>query len=141
MSDAARRLVALLLGCSLLAAGCQYLPRTSDDTAGSAPAPPERQLNLCERPARPAATTHDPKVEASFRAFASTWLEKMRKAGAAKNAPGGFRTIRDAFETELRPTGNKQAPWVGLLRYCEQTASKSTIVTEIFRFQAGKWQY
>jgi hypothetical protein len=134
-----RRLGPLLLYCSLLAAGCQYLPWTSDDTA--APAPPERALSLCERPARPAAKLHDPKIEASFRTFASTWVEKMRKAGAAKNAPGGFRKIRDAFETELRPTGNEQAPWVGLLRYCEQTASKSTIVTEIFRFQAGKWQY
>jgi len=69
------------------------------------------------------------------------WLEKMRKAGGAKNVPGGPRLIRDAFETELRPTGNEQASWVGLLRYCEQTPSKSTIVTEIFRFQAGKWMY
>ena len=143
MRDAARRLGALLLGGSLLAAGCQYLPWASDDAAAPAPAPapPKRELNLCERPGRPAAKLHDPKVEASFRAFAGTWLAKMRKAGAAKNAPGGARTIRDAFETELRPTGNKQAPWVGLLRYCEQTASKSTIVTEIFRFQGGKWQY
>jgi len=65
----------------------------------------------------------------------------MRKAGGAKNVPGGPRLIRDAFETELRPTGNEQASWVGLLRYCEQTPSKSTIVTEIFRFQAGKWMY
>jgi len=148
MRGAARGLGPLLLGSSLLAAACQVPPWTSP-----APAPPERELSLCERPARPAATAHDPKVEASFRAFASAWLEKMRKAGAAKNAPGGRRQILDAFETELRPTGNQQAPWVGLLRYCEQALrctgtsttscqpSKSTVVTEIFRFQAGKWVY
>lgn len=138
MRRAARRLGPLLLGCSLFTAACQLPPWTS-----SAPAPPEpeRQLSLCERPARPAATVHDPAVEASFRAFAGGWLEKMRKAGAAKNAPGGPRLIGAAFETELKPTGSRQAPWVGLLRYCEQTPSKSTIVTEIFRFQAGKWVY
>ena len=136
MRRAARRLGPLLLGCSLFTAACQPLPRTS-----SAPAPPERALSLCERPAQPAAAAHDPEIEASFRAFAGVWLEKMRKAGAAKNAPGGPRLIRAAFETELKPTGSKQAPWVGVLRYCEQTSSKSTIVTEIFRYQAGKWVY
>jgi hypothetical protein len=51
--------------------------------------------------------------------------------------PADPRRVRD----ELRPTGNAQAPWVGLLRYCEQTPSKSTIVTEIFRYQANKWMY
>ena len=143
MTGAARRLGPLLLGCSLLATACPTTPP-------AAPAPPEpvRQLSLCERPARPAATAHDPKVEASFRAFSNTWLGKMRKAGAAKR-----RRILAAFETELRPTGNPQAPFVGLLRYCEQALhctgasaascqpSKSTVVTEIFRFQAGEWVY
>jgi hypothetical protein len=138
MRRAARRLGPLLLAGSLCTAACQFLPWTS---SAPAPAPPERALSLCERPARPAATAHDPAVEASFRAFATVWLEKMRKAGAAKNAPGGPRLIRAAFETELKPTGSQQAPWVGLLRYCEQTSSKSTVVTEIFRFQAGKWVY
>jgi hypothetical protein len=90
-----RRLGPLLLYGSLLAAGCQYLPWTSDDTA-AAPTPSARELNLCERPARPAAKLHDPKIEASFRTFASTWVEKMRKAGAPKNAPGGPRPIRAA---------------------------------------------
>jgi hypothetical protein len=122
MRAEARRLALLFLGCSLLAAACQLLaPRPP-----TAPAPPGRELTLCERPARPAAAAH---------------------------APGGRRQIRDEFETELRPTGSQQAPWVGVLRYCEQALhctgasaascqpSKSTAVTELFRFQAGEWMY
>jgi hypothetical protein len=140
-----RSVGSLLLGCWLLATACQPPP--------AAPAPPERELTICERPARPAAAARDPKVEASFSAFARTWLEKKRKAGAAVNAPGGRRQIRAEFETELRPTGSTRVPWVGILRYCEETlrctvasspscqVSNPTAVTEIFPFQAGKWRY
>ena len=147
MRAGARSLGVLFLGCSLVAAACQVLAPGPP----AAPTPPKRELTICDRPAKPAAAP-DPKVEASFRAFARTWLAKMGKAGAAKSA-GSRKQIRDEFETELRPTGSKVAPWVGVLRYCEQTLrctgasaascqpSKSTAVTEIFRFQAGKWVY
>ena len=146
----ARSLGLLFLACSLLAAACQP-PAALRRRA--APTPPARELTLCERPARAAAAAQDPEVDASFRAFARTWLEKMREAGAAKDAPRGRTQIRDEIETELRPTGSQQAPWVGVLRYCEQELhctgadaascqpSKSTAVTEIFRFQAGQWMY
>jgi hypothetical protein len=137
----------LVLGCSLLAAACQPPPPPSPE----APAPPERELTVCERPARPPAAAQDPQVEASFRAFARSWLDKLRQGGAATSAPEGRKQIRDEFEIELRPTGNPQAPWVGVLRYCEQTLhctssascqpSKSTAVTDLFRFQAGQWVY
>jgi hypothetical protein len=138
-----------LLGCSLLAAACQ-LPALGPSPA---PAPPERELTICERPARQGAAAQDPEVEASFSAFARTWLEKMRKAGAAKIAPGSRRQIRAEFETELRQTGNRRVPWLGILRYCEETlrctgassascqVSKTTAVAEIFPFQGGKWRY
>jgi hypothetical protein len=149
MRSRARRRCLLLLGCTLLAAACQPLA----PQAPAAPAAPQRVLSLCERPAQPAAASQDAEVEASFRAFSLAWLERMRKAGAAKNAPGGRKRILDEFETALRPTGSKQAPWLGVLRYCEQVLrctgasaascapSKSTVVTEIFRFEAGKWVY
>jgi hypothetical protein len=152
MRGGARSLALLLLGCSLLTAACQPQTQTPPQPA-AAPAPPQRGLTICDRPPKPAATPADPKVEASFRAFARTWVGKMGKAGAAKGAAGGRKRIRDEFETELRPTGSKQAPWVGLLRYCEETlrctsasaascqVSKSTAVTEIFRLEAGKWTY
>jgi len=92
-------------------------------------------------------------VDASFRAFARTWLEKLREGGVATDAPGGHTQIRDEFEIELKPTGSQQAPWVGVLRYCEEELHctganatscqpwKSRAVTEIFRFQAGEWMY
>jgi len=128
MRGGGRSLGLLLPACTLLAA-CQL-------SAPAEPAPPERELTLCERPARPAATAQDPQIEASFRAFANAWLARLRKAGAAQG-----RRILDAFETELRPTGSAKAPWVGVLRYCEQTPSKRTVVSEIFRYQAGEWVY
>jgi hypothetical protein len=139
----------LWLGCSLFAAACQ-LPALRRPAA---PAPAERELTICERPARPAAAAHDATVEASFRVFARTWLEKKRKAGAALNVPGGRRQIRDEFETELRPTRSTLVPWVGILRYCEETlrctgassascqVSKTTAVAELFPFKAGEWRY
>jgi hypothetical protein len=100
-----------------------------------APEPtPAPELTLCERPARPAANVGDPEVEASFRAFAHGWLEKLRRAGTG-------REIGREFETELRPTGDTRAPWVGVLRYCERRRGSSAIVTELFRFQAGRWVY
>ena len=117
------------------------------------PAPPERELTICERPGRPAAVAQDPKLEASFSAFARTWLEKLRKARTAKDAPRGNSKMRAEFETELRQTQSTRVPWVGILRYCEETlrcmvastascqVSKTTAVAEIFPFQAGQWRY
>ena len=143
------RLGILSLGCSLLAVACQLpAPRSP-----APPAPPERELTICERPAKPAARSQDPKIEASFRAFALTWLEKMRKVGAAMDAPGERKQIRAEFEIEQRPTGSKLVPWVGVLHYCEDTLrctsasaascqlSRSTAITELFPFRAGKWAY
>lgn len=149
MRSGARCLGSLLLGCSLLAVACQ-LPALRPPPA---PAPPERALTICERPARQPAAAQDPKVEASFSAFARTWLEKMRNAGAANIAPGSRRQIRAEFETEVRPTDSTRVPWLGILRYCEETlrctgassascqVSKTTAVAEIFPFQGGKWGY
>jgi len=153
MRAGVRSLGPLFVAGSLLVAACQPAPKPP--AAPAAPAPrthSERALTICDRPPKPAATPADPKIEASFRAFARTWIGKMGKAGAAKGA-GSRKRIRDEFETELKPTGSKQAPWVGILRYCEETlrctsasaascqVSKTTAVSEIFRFQAGKWTY
>jgi hypothetical protein len=112
----------LLAGLLVLAGAC----------ASSLPAP--RPQTLCERPAQPAASAGDPAVEASFRAFARDRLERLRIASAATG-----RDIGEEFETELRPTGDRAAPWVGVLRYCERRPPKRAVVTELFRFQAGEW--
>jgi hypothetical protein len=54
---------------------------------------------------------------------------------------------------DLRAPGRPQAPWVGVLSYCEvalkcetnaETScrpSSSVVVKEMFRYQAGQWVY
>ena len=94
------------------------------------------------------------KAEASFQTFASEWMRKMAAAEAhekAKAGGGAYRGYDDAFKIELKPTGSPTAPYVGLLRYQEHQcaagggasckATSTTAVTEIFRFQGGRWAY
>jgi hypothetical protein len=135
----------LLLAGALAAGACQPPP----PVAAPAPPPPAPELTLCERPARPAAAVGNAEVEASFRSFALAWLEKRRKGSSA----GRHFEIREEFEIELRATGSAAAPYVGTLRYCEHelpcpaafpprcTASRRSVITEIFRLESGEWQY
>jgi hypothetical protein len=104
------------------------------------------------------------RAERSFDDFAQTWMQKMASAESQnrtkpKLAPQGgttvasYRGYESDYAIELKPTGSATAPWVGILRYHELTytcADKSTSscapskkmrVTEIFRFQGGKWVY
>jgi hypothetical protein len=104
------------------------------------------------------------RAERSFNEFAVSWMKKMERLETANRAKpslesvagatvASYRGYADEFKIELKPTGSKSAPWVGILRYnemqfsCASTAakkcspSKTTRVTEIFRFQGGKWVY
>ena len=104
------------------------------------------------------------RAERSFDDFAKTWMQKMAKAESQNRtkpnlAPQGgsmvasYRGYENDYAIQLKPTGSKTAPWVGILRYHELTytcadkstsscaASKKMRVTEIFRFQGGKWIY
>ena len=104
------------------------------------------------------------RAERSFHEFASNWMQKMERLERANRSKpklesvGGttiasYRGYEEDFKIELKPTGSKTAPWVGILRYNElqfacadKTAtrcspSKTTRITEIFRFQGGKWVY
>ena len=104
------------------------------------------------------------RAERSFDDFAKTWMQKMARAESQNRTKpkleplGGamvasYRGYEDGYAIELKPTGSATAPWVGILRYHELTytcADKSTgscapskkmRVTEIFRFQGGKWIY
>ena len=104
------------------------------------------------------------RAERSFDDFAKGWMQKMARAeGENRTKPAlqaqgdvmvaSYRGYDDNYRFELKPTGSKTAPWVGILRYHELTytcADKSTSscapsktmrVTEIFRFQGGKWIY
>jgi hypothetical protein len=94
------------------------------------------------------------RAEATFQSFASDWMKKMAAAEAHGKATAGGRAYRgyaDEFKIELKPTGSSAAPYVGLLRYQEHQCAagggssckvtSTTAVTEIFRFQGGRWVY
>ena len=93
------------------------------------------------------------KAESSFQSFAAEWMRKMAAAEAheKKVANGGaYRGYDDDFKIELKATGSPTAPYVGLLRYQEHQCAaggqpckvtSTTAVTEIFRFQGGRWVY
>jgi hypothetical protein len=97
---------------------------------------------------------------AAFDRFASQWMDRMerveddnrRKPERDANSVH-YRGYTNEFRVELRPTGYPGAPFVGLIRYGEQLftcsdpgatrcgVSHTTPVTEIFRFQNGRWIY
>jgi hypothetical protein len=100
------------------------------------------------------------RAERSFHEFATGWMQKMERVETANRAKpklegnaASYRGYADGFQIELRPTGSSTAPWVGILRYNEMvfmfadqlakscSPGKTTRVTEIFRFQGGKWIY
>ncbi len=106
----------------------------------------------------------DERARTSFSDFARSWMAKMQENEAQnrKNPtvqPGAnentitYRGFGEDFTVELRPTGHPAAPFVGILRYNEQVyncngvdATKCSVassipVTEIFRYQGGRWIY
>jgi hypothetical protein len=104
----------------------------------------------------------DVSAKAAFTKFAQSWMNKVQRAAAEQKptvSPGAsntlvtYRDYTDEFTVELRPTGHAKAPYVGILRYNEQIFSCRNIatddcslssqipVTEIFRYQEGRWVY
>ena len=104
----------------------------------------------------------DDRARSSFDDFAKTWMNKMRETEAShRQSPDvrragqsittTYRGLSDDFTIELRPTGHPNSPFIGILRYTEhvyscRTASKCSVastspVTEIFRYQSGRWVY
>jgi hypothetical protein len=101
----------------------------------------------------------------SFDQFAGEWMQKMERAAAHERANPRVQTVAgrsapsyrsydaNALKIELKPTGQSAVPYVGILRYREslhqcadRTATQCTVaetmpVTEIFRFQNGRWVY
>ena len=66
--------------------------------------------------------------------------------------PGRAPTV-SPVHTRSWPTGNTKAPYVGMIRYLEREyrcsdsraldcrVEKTTPITEVFRFQDGRWIY
>ncbi len=112
----------------------------------------------------PDASTADESALSSFSEFAKKWMAKMEhnearnrenptvRPGASQNLVT-YRGFSEDYSVELRPTGHPSAPFIGILRYSEQvyscreaTASNCSVassgpVTEIFRYQGGRWIY
>lgn len=104
-------------------------------------------------------SSSEEKARTAFESFTREWMQKMQASTATRStgpeANGGVRFSRYAsdFTTELRATGSETAPFVGLLRYredqmaCKDVAAtqceveSATNVTEIFRWQGGRWIY
>ena len=114
----------------------------------------------------PAAIPDDARLraESSFQEFARSWMaraheleakarQRPKVAAGAREPVLTYRGYGDDYSVELRPTGHAVSPFVGLLRYtehlytCESAESErcsiasSVPVTEIFRYQDGRWDY
>jgi len=147
----ARPTLAFLLCAShALALACAHPPERiiAPPAATEIVTPPPAAASICQRNARPTAGD-DPVVVASFEQFSRDWIAKMNALAKARFATDR-KQLREAYEMELRPTGSSLAPYVGVLSYCEFTLQcadvsckpkSSTVVKELFRFQAGKWVY
>ncbi len=100
----------------------------------------------------------DEKARQSFERFAEGWMEKVKGLEANNRRNPTVRSgdqmtytgYGDDFTIELRPTGHAVAPYIGLLRYtelqysCQQercSVASQMGITEIFRFQNGRWIY
>ncbi len=98
------------------------------------------------------------QARSAFDSFTETWMDKLRGSSALRTvaASSGGSTVKRFSTThteEVKPTGSPSNPFVGVLHYTEEsyncsdaaqrncTLVESTPVTEIFRFQNGKWVY
>ena len=104
------------------------------------------------------------RAEDQFQKFAKTWMANVQRLqtqdrskptvrASAGGTQASYRGYSDDFTVELRPTGHPSAPYVGLLRYTELmyscpsanatdcTVASRVPVTEIFRYENGRWSY
>jgi len=104
------------------------------------------------------------RAEDQFHQFAKTWMANVQRLqtqdrdkptvrAGASGTQTSYRGYGDDYTVELRPTGHPSAPYVGLLRYtelmysCPSAGSKDCSVssrvpvTEIFRYENGRWSY
>ena len=109
----------------------------------------------------PASIADSNPAHASFQTFAAEWMQRLHRVEAQNKSTllgngstsVSYRGFDQEFKTELRPTGNAKAPYIGMIRYLEREyrcadsraldcrVEKTTPVTEVFRFQDGRWVY
>ena len=97
------------------------------------------------------------QARSAFDAFSQSWMDKLRSSSAVRTVSTSSGSTVKRYSTthteEVKPTGSASNPYVGVLHYteesynCSDAAQKnctlvdSTPVTEIFRYQNGKWVY
>ena len=97
------------------------------------------------------------QARSAFDAFSQSWMDKLRSSSAVRTVSTSSGSTVKRFSTthteEVKPTGSASNPYVGVLHYTEEsyncsdaaqrncTLVESTPVTEIFRYQNGKWVY
>jgi hypothetical protein len=121
-------------------------------------------------PTRSFAADDQAAVTKAFEVFQQEWLIKLNQHGdygwekikVEQDAEGrhcaSYRILTKGLESEVKATGDKGSPYVGVLKYEEQTyasraatpdlarqgpfeCEKALVVTEIFRYSGGKWLY
>jgi hypothetical protein len=121
-------------------------------------------LSLAGPPAAISEDDSHQRTLRSFKSFASSWMDKMKRVethnrtspelrlSGSRNV-ASYKGYTSDFKIEIKPTGYAKAPFVGVLRYTEQLftcvderatrcrVASTTPVTEIFRFQDGRWVY
>ena len=121
-------------------------------------------LSLAGPPAAISEDDSHQRTLSSFKSFATSWMDKMERVEIRNRTspqlhpwdpqnPVTYKGYGGDFKIEIKQTGYSKAPFIGLLRYTEQLftctderASRCRIastvpVTEIFRFQDGRWVY
>lgn len=104
----------------------------------------------------------------AFDVFIRGWMDNLAKEATQRRPSGRFlvpaapsdqaepytyRAPSDDYRLEMKETGKPAAPFVGILRYTEDTyvcrgparedceMVESSPITEIFPFRNGRWQY
>lgn len=100
----------------------------------------------------------------AFQKHAKGWMADLEKSEARNRSEAEVYSIAnepvirfegygDDFETQVKPTGRAQTPYVGILRYKENlytclqsdetrcTVTRSVPVSEIFSYKNGRWTY
>jgi hypothetical protein len=110
------------------------------------------------------------QAKSSFEVFKVEWMKKVHSYSdygehnvKVEKDPGGqyvatYRIVAPAEGSEVKATGDKFSPFVGLMKYEERTfqsradtaelakqgpfkCEKEVIITEIFRYSKGKWVF
>ena len=128
-------------------------------------------LVCCAVLSAPACQANDEmEAKQSFEVFKEAWLGKLNQHGeygwekikvekdSQDSYTARYKIITRATDSEVKATGDKLTPFVGILKYEEQTYSsrgstselakqgpfaseREVVITEIFRYANGKWLY